>query len=82
MQKPMQGQRLAQQRSGTGGQKHARAGVRQPIGVDIQGRSYWALGSRAGAWRVFVEEPAEQPAPSLWGYYEGPPSPQGPCMVC
>ena len=56
--------------------------MRQPIGVDIQGRSYWALGSRAGAWRVFVEEPTEQPAPSLWGYYEGPQLTKRACRVC
>ena len=48
-----------------------RAGVRQPLGVDYQGRAYWALGSRAGAWRIYVEEPTDDPACSLWGYYEG-----------
>ena len=48
-----------------------RAGVRQPLGVDYQGRAYWALGSRAGAWRIYVEEPQEDPASSLWGFYEG-----------
>ena len=48
-----------------------RTGVRQPLGVDYQGRAYWALGSRAGAWRIFVEEPGEDPASSLWGFYEG-----------
>ncbi len=48
-----------------------RIGVRQPLGVDYQGRAYWALGSRAGAWRIYVEECAEDPASSLWGFYEG-----------
>lgn len=48
-----------------------RVGVRQPLGVDYQGRIYRALGSRACAWRIFVEEPGEDPASSSWGYYEG-----------
>ena len=45
--------------------------MRQPLGVDYQGRSYWALGSRAGAWRIFVEEPGKEPFSTLWGFYEG-----------
>lgn len=48
-----------------------RAGVRQPLGMDYQGRTYWALGSRAAAWRIFVEEPAAEPGSALWGFYEG-----------
>ena len=45
--------------------------MRQPLGVDYQGRSYWALGSRAGAWRIFVEEPGEEASSTQWGFYEG-----------
>ena len=44
-----------------------RVGVRRPLGADLHRRRYWALGGRASAWRVYVEEPDS----SLWGWYEG-----------
>ncbi len=46
-----------------------RLGLRRPLGVDLQGRRYWALGGGAGAWRVYVEA---GPAGGDWGFYEGP----------
>ncbi|KIY93072.1 hypothetical protein MNEG_14891 [Monoraphidium neglectum] len=46
-----------------------RLGVRRPLGVDISGRRYWALGGAAGAWRVYVEG---GPGGGDWGWYEGP----------
>ena len=47
-----------------------RVGVRRPLGADFQRRRYWALGGRASAWRVYVEDPDS----SLWGWYEGAPA--------
>lgn len=44
-----------------------RVGVRQPLGADCRSRCYWALGGRASAWRIHVEENNS----SLWGWYEG-----------
>lgn len=46
-----------------------RVGVRQPLGTDCRKRCYWALGGRASAWRIYVEENDS----SLWGWYEGAP---------
>lgn len=45
-----------------------RLGLRRPLGEDLRGRRYWALGGAAGAWRVFVEEGEEG---ARWGWYEG-----------
>lgn len=44
-----------------------RLGLRRPLGKDVRGRRYWALGGRAGAFRVYVEEMEGK----LWGWYEG-----------
>ena len=44
-----------------------RVSMRKPLGVDYAKRRYWAVGGRASAWRVFVEEEEG----SLWGWYEG-----------
>ena len=41
--------------------------MRKPLGVDYAKRRYWAVGGRASAWRIFVEEEGG----SLWGWYEG-----------
>lgn len=48
----------------------SRVGVRRPLGADFQKRRYWALGGRASAWRVYVED-STSPDSSLWGWYEG-----------
>jgi len=47
----------------------SRVGVRRPLGTDSHKRRYWALGGRASAWRLYVEEHDS----SLWGWYEGGP---------
>ncbi len=47
----------------------SRVGVRRPLGSDSHKRCYWALGGRASAWRVYVEDKDS----SLWGWYEGVP---------
>ena len=52
----------------------SRVGVRRPLGTDSHKRCYWALGGRASAWRVYVEEKDS----SLWGWYEG--VPRQPCI--
>ncbi len=44
-----------------------RVGVRRPLGADALRRRYWALGGRAGAFRVYVEEDEGR----AWGWYEG-----------
>ncbi len=44
-----------------------RVGVRRPLGADALRRRYWALGGRAGAFRVYVEEDEGR----TWGWYEG-----------
>jgi hypothetical protein len=44
-----------------------RVGVRQPLGIDCRKRCYWALGGRASAWRIYVEDGSC----GLWGWYEG-----------
>jgi hypothetical protein len=46
-----------------------RLGLRRPLGVDIAGRRYWALGGGAGCWRIYVEGGGDG---RDWGYYEGP----------
>lgn len=33
-------------------------GLRRSLGCDGRGRTYWALGGAAGAWRVYCQEPA------------------------
>ncbi|CAL8466956.1 g6492 [Coccomyxa elongata] len=45
----------------------SRVGVRRSLGSDSHKRCYWALGGRASAWRVYVEDKDS----SLWGWYEG-----------
>jgi hypothetical protein len=45
-----------------------RLGLRRPLGVDIAGRRYWALGGGAGCWRIYVEGGGDG---RDWGYYEG-----------
>lgn len=47
----------------------SRVGVRRPLGTDSHKRRYWALGGRASAWRLYVEEHDS----GLWGWYEGGP---------
>lgn len=44
-----------------------RLGVRGLLGHDTRRRSYFVLGGRAGAWRIFVQG-AEG---NGWGWYEG-----------
>ncbi|KAK9821217.1 hypothetical protein WJX81_001314 [Elliptochloris bilobata] len=44
-----------------------RVGLRRPLGSDMQRRRFWALGGRAGAFRVYVEEDEGR----RWGWYEG-----------
>ena len=44
-----------------------RVNSRKPLGVDMQRRRYWALGGRASAWRIYVEEDEG----ASWGWYEG-----------
>ncbi|KAK9803241.1 hypothetical protein WJX73_008882 [Symbiochloris irregularis] len=44
-----------------------RSGVRKPLGSDLQGRRYWALGGGTSAWRVYVEEDGGE----QWGWYDG-----------
>ncbi|GMH41171.1 hypothetical protein BSKO_09081 [Bryopsis sp. KO-2023] len=61
-----------------------RLGFMKILGEDIRGRRYWAIGGRAGAWRIFVEsfpecyagnEPDDENPHggprSEWGWYEG-----------
>ncbi len=48
-------------------QNKKRLGCRRPIGNDMRRRRYWALGSLAGAWRVYVEWDEGR----RWGWYEG-----------
>lgn len=44
-----------------------RVGMRRPLGTDAGRRRYWALGGRAGAFRVYVEWDEGR----CWGWYEG-----------
>ena len=44
-----------------------RVGLRRPLGSDMQRRRYWALGGRAGAFCVYVEQDEGR----RWGWYEG-----------
>jgi len=52
-------------------------GVRRPLGADALRRRYWALGGRAGAFRVYVEEDEGR----AWGWYEGARPPRRPCQT-
>ncbi len=47
----------------------ARLGLRRALGWDYHRRRYWAFGSAAAAWRLYIEHDSG----AAWGYYDGEP---------
>lgn len=45
----------------------ARLGLRRALGWDYHRRRYWAFGSAAAAWRLYVESENG----TSWGWYDG-----------
>ncbi len=47
-------------------------GLRRALGWDYHRRRYWAFGSAAAAWRLYVESDNG----TSWGWYDGEHAPQ------